>query len=157
VSIRKARKNDYDDIEKLKQEVHKLHVGERPDVYVECNNIMEVKEYQNMLEDCSIRIVIAENEYCDILGYTITKIVEVGENNKVLKPRKVIYIDELCVSESVRRQGIGKKLTEDVIEYGRNINAESMELGVWEFNYNAIEFYESFGMKTRTRRMEIKL
>lgn len=119
---------------------------ERPDIFVECDIIMEFK-YKNMLEDCNIRIVIAENEYYDILGYTITKIVETDKNNKILKQRKVIYIDEICISESARNQGIGKKLTENVIEYGRSINAESMELGVLDFNYNAIEFYESIGMK----------
>jgi diamine N-acetyltransferase len=32
-----------------------------------------------------------------------------------------------------------------------------MQLTVWEFNKNAIKFYESLGMSTMNRRMELKL
>ena len=36
-------------------------------------------------------------------------------------------------------------------------NVDSLELLVWDFNKNAVDFYKNQGMTTRSRIMEIKL
>jgi ribosomal protein S18 acetylase RimI-like enzyme len=38
-----------------------------------------------------------------------------------------------------------------------NYGADFIELGVWDFNKNAKEFYEHLGMNVRMDRMEYKL
>jgi diamine N-acetyltransferase len=43
------------------------------------------------------------------------------------------------------------------VEFTREIGAESLELGVWEFNNTAIQFYEAMVMKTQARKIEIKV
>ena len=42
-------------------------------------------------------------------------------------------------------------------EYAIEKNCDFLMLNVWEFNENAVRFYEEYGFKTRTRHMEIKL
>ena len=68
-----------------------------------------------------------------------------------------IEIDEMCINEQFRKKGIGKKLFEDVKNYAKEINANYIELMVWDFNQSAMKFYEKMGMKTRIKRMEYKI
>lgn len=56
-----------------------------------------------------------------------------------------------------QRQGVGKKLFEACMEWSKNKGASSLELNVWEFNEKAISFYESFQMKTVSRKMSLEL
>jgi len=67
---------------------------------------------------------------------------------------KNIEIDDLCVNEKYREKGIGKKLFEEIVIFGKENGVKCIELMVWEFNQDAIKFYESMGMKIRIKRME---
>jgi ribosomal protein S18 acetylase RimI-like enzyme len=51
----------------------------------------------------------------------------------------------------------GKKLFEEVKNYAKEINANFIELMVWDVNQDAKKFYENMGMKTRITRMEYKV
>lgn len=44
-----------------------------------------------------------------------------------------------------------------VIDFGGSLKVDSIELGVSENNAAAILFYESFGMTTKSRKMEFRL
>lgn len=91
-----------------------------------------------------------------MLYQAMTKEEEITENTFV-KERKVLFIKSLCVSETHRKKGIGKKLTKHVFGFGKKLKVDSIELGVSEENTSAIEFYNSVGMTTKGRKMEIIL
>ena len=78
-------------------------------------------------------------------------------SNIALVPRKVAYMENLCVHQDYRKQSIGKRLFNEAKERALEFKLESLELMVWEFNENAIDFYENQGMNTRSRIMEMKL
>lgn len=44
-----------------------------------------------------------------------------------------------------------------IVDYAKSNEASSIQLNVWDFNENAIKFYESLGMSTRNRRMELNI
>ena len=44
-----------------------------------------------------------------------------------------------------------------IVEYSKAVSASSLQLVVWEFNKDAMEFYEAMGMSTRYRKMELNL
>nr|WP_284698154.1 GNAT family N-acetyltransferase [Thermoanaerobacterium thermosaccharolyticum] len=71
--------------------------------------------------------------------------------------RKFVYIDDLCVSSTHRRKGVGRKLFRHIVDYVKKSGYDTLELTVWEFNSDAIKFYESLGMTTKNRRMELKI
>ncbi|SNX52884.1 GNAT family N-acetyltransferase [Thermoanaerobacterium sp. RBIITD] len=71
--------------------------------------------------------------------------------------RKFVYIDDLCVSSTHRRKGVGRKLFRHIVDYVKKSAYDTLELTVWEFNSDAIKFYESLGMTTKNRRMELKI
>ncbi len=55
-----------------------------------------------------------------------------------------IFLEDIIVSQSERRSGIGKLLFEKVIEETRNRGALRMEWQVLDWNTPAIKFYEKY-------------
>ncbi|MCA1011599.1 GNAT family N-acetyltransferase [Halobacillus halophilus] len=154
ISIREAEQNDYGSLLPLFKEVHEFHVYKRPDLYKENSTPVGQEYFENQLMDSMQHIFVAvlDNE---IVGVIVTKEEEVTENSFV-KARKLLVINSLCVAEKHRKIGIGKKLTRYVFDLGKTLGVDSLELGVYEKNTSAIEFYRSLGMTTKSRKMEIK-
>ena len=155
ISIRNAEQNDYNSLLPLFRQVHEFHVFKRPDLYKENSTPVEQKFFESQLVDAKQHIFVAAIGN-DIVGVIVTKEEETAENSFV-KARKVLVINSLCVAETHRKRGIGKKLTKYVFDFGRSLRVDSIELGVSEKNTSAIEFYRSIGMTTKSRKMEIIL
>ena len=90
------------------------------------------------------------------IAYTIITIKNTVER-PILIPKKVVYMDDFGVDQTFRGKGLGKVFFGKIVEYAKTIEADSLELGVWEFNEDAIKFYESMNLKTKSRLMEIRL
>ena len=58
---------------------------------------------------------------------------------------------ELIVSKKVRSSGVGQKLMEKMENYFKNVGCEYIFLDVFNYNKNAIKFYEKQGYHTRMR------
>ena len=71
--------------------------------------------------------------------------------------KKVMWIDEICIDEKYRRKGIGKLLIQEVKKEAKENNCNKIELNCWEFNESAMRFYESIGLKTQRRIMEMEI
>ena len=67
---------------------------------------------------------------------------------------KTLYIDDLCVDESVRVMHIGRTLYEYVLDYAKMHGYYNVTLNVWADNTNAVKFYEKIGMKIQKIGME---
>ena len=149
IFIRNAKRSDYESLLPLFRQVHKFHVSVRPDLYKENSTPVEREFFENQLIDGKHHIFVATISN-DIVGVVVTKEEEVTENTFV-KERKVLYITSLCIAETHRKKGIGKKLTKYVFDFGRSLKVDSIELGVSEENTSSI------GMTTKSRKMEIIL
>jgi GNAT superfamily N-acetyltransferase len=55
---------------------------------------------------------------------------------------KAIYLDDLYVIHSFRKQGIGKMLLQQIIELAKNSACKKVRWQVSKWNSNAIEFYQ---------------
>ncbi|SDQ93115.1 GNAT family N-acetyltransferase [Virgibacillus salinus] len=155
ISIRNVEQNDYDFLLPLFRQVHEFHVFVRPDLYKENITPVEQEFFESQLIDSKQHIFVATIGN-DIVGVIVTKEEETIENSFV-KARKVLVINSLCVAETHRKKGIGKKLTKYVFDFGRSLRVDGIELGVSEENTSAIEFYRSIGMTTKGRKMEVSL
>ena len=58
---------------------------------------------------------------------------------------KALYLDDLFVKEEFRKQGIGKKLLEAVIDFAKSEKCKKIRWQVSKWNANAIEFYKKMG------------
>jgi len=153
IYIRKANKGDYESSLSLFRQVHELHVCERPDLYRENSTPVSKEFFESQLNDVKQHIFVATigNE---IVGVVVMKEEEITKNAFV-KARRILFINSLCITEAQRNMGIGKRVMKYVFDFGRSLKVDSIELGVSEKNPYAIEFYESIGMTTKSRKMEI--
>ncbi len=72
-------------------------------------------------------------------------------------PSRTMIVDALAVEEGWQRRGIGRLLMEHAMDWARSHDAQSIELRVFEFNTDAIAFYESMGLRTLTRNLSLRL
>ncbi|MBP3963109.1 GNAT family N-acetyltransferase [Paenibacillus lignilyticus] len=154
ISIRDANGDDYESLVPLFQQVHDLHVSERPDLYKENATPVGEEYFKSLLLDDKQHIFLAAFG-SDIVGMVVLKEEEIAENSFV-NARKVLLVNSLCVADAVRKMGIGKKLMHYVFDFARSLQVDSIELGVSENNPNAIMFYHSIGMTTKSRKMELQ-
>ena len=150
--IREANKNDYNSVSSLVKEVHDLHVEARPKDYKNCENPLGEEEYYEMLgnDRYKIFVVVINNS---VIAYTTLKTYEI-KNHPILHDRVRIHMDDLCVTKDFRRMGIGKALYLETLEYCEEKNIDKLELNVWGFNKEAINFYKALGMKEKFVKFE---
>ena len=87
------------------------------------------------------------------VGLCVAVVRETGGNPKMVR-RRVLFIDELCVDEAHRRQGIGRRLYGEARRRGLLLGVDSVELMVWSFNESAMAFYKSLSMTPRSVILE---
>lgn len=154
IQIRKAAASDYPGVSLLMDELHQMHVEARPDVYRALQPRMEKAEFISLLETDKRYLYVAESVSTgDILGYGSAQLSLI-QGVELLLDRKMLYINELVVGSDGRGQGTGKKLMHALIELGRELQADSVELTVSTFNTGAQAFYEQMGLAVRSSRME---
>ncbi|KPL60974.1 GNAT family N-acetyltransferase [Rossellomorea vietnamensis] len=152
--IREATKNDYDEVHQIQRQVHEMHTKERPDHYQMADTTLDQQYFNNLIDGENTKVFLLEQD--QPIAYTILTIKNTVER-PILIPKKVVYMDDFGVDQTFRGKGLGKRFFGEIVEYAKTIGADSLELGVWEFNEDAIKFYESMNLKTKSRMMEIRL
>jgi ribosomal protein S18 acetylase RimI-like enzyme len=150
--IRRAEEKDSESCIKLLKEICNIHAKIRPDLFKENMTKYSIEELKEMFNDDSNPIFVYEENNM-VLGYCFCQII-VSNNIVNPKPIKTLYIDDLCVDESVRGKHIGEKLYNYVIDYARDINCYNVTLNVWEGNDGAKAFYKKMGLKAQKTYME---
>ena len=135
-------------------QVHKLHVKERTDIYKDVDP-MNFEEFKNELSNSNNIYLVAQLEN-KIVGICFSQIKEIA-NNRIMKDRKILNIGDICVDEKYQRNGIGKKLYNQIVQIAKEKNIHNVELTVWKFNKNAIKFYENLGMNVKNLKFEQKI
>lgn len=154
IQIRKSVAPDYPGVSLLMDELHQMHVEARPDVYRALQPRMEKQEFISLLETDKRYLYVAESVGTgNILGYGSAQLTLI-QGVELLLDRKMLYINELVVGSDGRGQGTGKKLMHALMELGRELQADSVELTVSTFNTGAQAFYEQMGLAVRSSRME---
>ena len=154
IIIRKAEIEDFNKVHRLIMQVHKLHVKERTDIYKDVNP-MNFEEFKNELSNSNNIYLVAQLEN-KIVGICFSQIKEIS-NNRIMKDRKILNIGDICVDEKYQRNGIGKKLYNQIVQIAKEKNIHNVELMVWNFNKNAIKFYENLGMNVKNLKFEQKI
>lgn len=155
MNIRFAQSRDIPAMIDLLQQVGEVHHQIRPDLFRAGAQKYDENALLEVLADVSRPIFIAEKDD-KVLGYCFCMIEEV-KDNPVLCDVKSLYIDDLCVDEACRGQGVAFRLYDHVCRYAKEIGCRSVTLNVWCGNDNAMRFYESRGMKPRKIYMEASL
>ena len=155
MDIRKAEPRDIPGMIALLKQVGQVHHDIRPDLFRDGAQKYHEGELEALLTDASRPIFVAVRGSF-VLGYCFC-IHQNCQGDPVLADRKELYIDDLCVDETCRGQGIAKALYAHTTKYAKTCGCDSITLNVWEGNDNARRFYELAGMTPRKTYMEMKL
>ncbi len=146
MNIRRADLTDTDAIERLNREVQEIHIRNYPHIFKRTSP-EEVKSWiRNLFEAEDVNIFVVSEE-TRIVGYVTLRMITQPEN-PFKYAEKIAYIDQICVTQSRRGRGIGRRLMEHAIEHAADLGFERIELDVWHKNTYAREAFEKIGFKT---------
>jgi diamine N-acetyltransferase len=150
-----ANLEDFNDVNMIVKEGQDEHAEALPHIFKKIDVVMPRSYFQELLEDPNSEILVAKLNGV-IVGFAVMEINE-SQSFESLTPRKYAYINDFGVTRNCQKRGIGKALFEKCVEWSKTKNASSLDLNVWDFNKNAISFYENFGMKSISRKMTLDL
>ena len=155
MTIQKANKTHIPGLIRLLYQVGGVHHDIRPDIFRAGAIKYTETDLEILLKDENRPVFVAVEDE-NVLGYCFC-VIEDCRGTTVLTDRVEIYIDDLCVEESCRGQGIAKALYRHVCDWAREMGCAFVTLNVWCGNDNAMKFYEKMGMTPRKIFMESKL
>ena len=155
MTIRFAEHRDIPGMIELLKQVGQVHHEIRPDLFRAGAQKYDEAALERLLADDEHPILIADLEG-RVAGYAFC-ILQITENDPVLCDRKVLYIDDLCVEETLRGHGIATALYQRTLDFARELGCDAVTLNVWCGNDSAMKFYEKSGFKPQKVGMEVIL
>lgn len=155
MNIRFATEKDIPQMIDLLRQVGEVHHQIRPDLFRAGAQKYDETALKKLLAD-KTRPIIAGVINDTMVGYAFCILQEL-KNDPVLCDRKTLYIDDLCVDETVRGGGVAKAIYQGALDYAREIHCDAVTLNVWCGNDRALRFYEKCGLKPQKIGMELAL
>ena len=156
MNIRRATEADIGGVNRLLRQVLTVHHQGRPDIFKADAKKYTDDELAVIIRDDDRPIFVATDEKNEVLGYAFCILIQ-HKNDNILTDIKTLYIDDLCVEESLRGQHVGRALYEHTVAFARNIGCYNLTLNVWSCNQNAMRFYEKCGLVPQKVGMELIL
>lgn len=147
-----ARPEDRTAIEALAQQVHRMHVQWRPDIYELADEMWPQERFESAVAARQLFVAKIDDA---VNGYVLFKIRDYDMAGHV--KRKVLLLDEICVDEARRNQGIGTEMMIGVRAIARAYGCTDMQLGVYPQNNEALAFYQKCGFRIRSIDMQMKI
>jgi diamine N-acetyltransferase len=155
VQIRRAILQDYPSIAAAASESQDLHAAAHPAIFQHGTPGFAEEYVRSLIEDERSAIYVADEDE-HVVGYAFLHVQQTSFLD-IFQPRMVATITDIAVTYTMRGKGIGRLLFEASLEWAKSQNAERLELIVWEFNREALTFYERRGMQTLARTMSLPL
>lgn len=147
--IRNIRKSDYQAVDRLLLQLHKVHVEGRPELFSPLEHFMSEESFNNLIEDEEMITILAEKNF-KVVGCCFVSML----SHSGMVRMRIAYIDQIVVDEKYRKRGIGKKLFETAERRAKELGAKRIDLMVWGHNRIAIQAYESYGMTPQMHTYE---
>jgi len=149
-TVRKAVMKDYESVVKIMNQVQKMHVNWRPDIYKLNNSIIPVDIFAKTVEDDTFFVAEADGIVVGIMNI-LFRHVETPSHIT----RDVIFIDSMAVDEKYRGLGIGHLFFEKAKQIKAQKHCDGIELQVNAKNKAAYEMYSKYGFTVKSINMEL--
>ena len=153
MDIRRAEEKDMPRIEELLRQVNLVHHLGRPDLFKYGARKYTHEELRALIHDDRRPIFVALDDAGTVQGYAFCIFQQYVDHN-IMTDVKTLYIDDLCVDETMRGQHIGSALYAYVLGFARASGCYNLTLNVWSLNESALRFYEAQGLKPQKVGME---
>lgn len=140
--------------------------GVKSDLLAALELIKELALYENAPDEVSVTVEDMERDGFgeDPVFYFFVAEVErkiVGISLYYVKystwKGKCIFLEDIIVTEQYRKQGVGKKLFDEVVKVSMELNVQRLEWQVLEWNEPAIRFYEKINSNLDKEWINCKL
>jgi GNAT superfamily N-acetyltransferase len=152
VLIREANESDYAAMNQLFAEVDAQHADALPEVFCNPQAPGRPTAFLDSTRAASDAAIFVAEEQDRVVGLAVIRL-RAPRILPILRRAAVAHLEDLVVAADSRRRGVGTALLRKAEAWARAHNAERLELDVWEFNHEAIRFYEAQGYRTGYRRM----
>lgn len=125
-----------------------MHLAWRPDLFAEADCLYPEERFQEAVRKRELYVAKLGGE---VAGYALLLIAEIDA--PALTKRRIMKVEELCVEESCRGQGIGRAMMEDILALARAFRCRDLELKVYPQNEGALAFYRACGFQIRNISM----
>lgn len=155
MEIRLATEQEIPGMLSLLLQVGQVHHEIRPDIFPDNTLKYDENALAELLKDKNRPVFVAmDGDY--VAGYCFC-VHRNYDGNGVSTQRKELYIDDLCVDENHRCQGIASSLYRHACAYAKKCGCAFITLNVWCGNDSAMRFYENAGLRPRNITMEMPL
>lgn len=153
--IRLATKDDANAILRLLKQIASYHAKLYPDMLRAEGAKYSVKQIEELIDNALVKIFILE-ENDEVLAEAIC-MKRLTYSTPLNYGAKILFIDDFCVDETRRHEGLGVKLMEGIKEYAKEHGYDQIQLSCWENNSSAHSFYEKEGFTDLKRTMLLKV
>ena len=155
VTIRPAVKEDHPAITTIGFETQQIHAEAYPGIFRHGVSGIPFEYFTRTVEGEDTTVFVAQVEQ-QVVGYVFLNVHDAPPYG-YLMPRRVVEISDIAVLRAYNNKGIGHQLFAASVAWAKARGATDLELQVWEFNKNAIAFYERLGMAPINRTMQLSL
>ena len=153
MNIRKATKEDIDQIANVWEELHDYNVEVLGQAAVYRGKSGWEERYKNLLQDifnnAESLVVVAEDEG-KIVGFVNSTV-----SNMFGDGPQHAYIDNTIIIKEYRGKGIGKKLYEYLENIFREQGVEGVTTDIFDNNDDSVKFHERLGYKKISKAIEM--
>ena len=140
------------DVNRLANQIHDLHVSWRPDLFEHCPERYSEEHFLAQIKNRNLYVAVLEGQ---IVGYALLNIrIRQGDG---LVSSKILEVVEFCVEEMLRGHGIGKAMMADIRALAGAFRCDTLRLTVFPQNDDAVGFYQKCGFTIHTIGMESKI
>ena len=153
MNVRFAKEDELDRVNELRRQVNDLHVAGKPEVF-KPGFSRELRDFIRVIRDDPDKEILVAEQAGTVCGYAVLHRVHRPETPFMLE-RDYLDIDEFGVDRAFRRQGVATEMIGFIRAYAEGQGLRRIELNMWEFNRDALAFYEAVGFSTYRRYMEM--
>jgi len=154
--IRKARPQDLAKVYAVFSLADDLHRRAHPEIFQEVADPAGMMEYLLSCIKAREAAVFLAEEDDEIIGAILAWVHQSAEVSVLVK-RAYVSVDNLIVVEKYRRHGVGRALMDQIYLWAQAHGVTDIQLTVWDFNREALAFYEKLGYQMLHQRMRKEL
>ena len=151
--VRRAKIEDIPAILELLVQVDMVHHNGRPDLFKGPATKYNAEELKEIIANDKTPVFVCVNDEEKVLGHLFGMFIQ-RPDDSVLTEIKTLYIDDICVDENARGQGVGQTLYSFIKGFAKQQGCYNITLNVWCCNPNAMKFYENMGLVPQKIGME---
>ena len=152
-TVRRAEIGDIPAILELLVQVDMVHHNGRPDLFRGPATKYNADELKEIIANEKTPVFVCVNDEGKVLGHLFGMIKQ-ELNDPVQTDIKTLYIDDICVDEAARGQGVGRTLYDFIKGFAKQEGCYNITLNVWCCNPDAMKFYENMGLVPQKICME---